>query len=53
VGLAMRVRATLDLMSAVAAGEGLALIGIPMFGMWRAPTQAHRSSTLRATKPIG
>jgi hypothetical protein len=46
------VGAALNLVSAPAACEGLALEGVPMFGMWGAPAQAHLFSTLRTTRSI-
>ena len=45
----MRVGAALNFVTTPMAGEGLALVGVPMFGVWSAPAQAHRFSTLRAT----
>jgi hypothetical protein len=41
VRLAVRVGAALNLVSALAAGEGLALVGVPMFGVWGPPAEAH------------
>jgi hypothetical protein len=47
------VGAALDLVSALAAGEGLALVGVPVFGVWGAPTEAHDLPAFWASRVIG
>ena len=46
------VGAALDLVSALAAGEGLALVGVPVFGVWGAPTEAHDLPAFWASRVI-
>ena len=45
------VGAALDLVSALAAGEGLALVA-PVFGVWGAPTEAHDLPAFWASRVI-
>lgn len=46
------VGAALDLVSALAASEGLALVGVPVFGVWGAPTEAHDLPAFWASRVI-
>ncbi len=41
MGLAALVGAALNFVATSTACEGLALVGVPMFGVWGAPTEAH------------
>jgi hypothetical protein len=52
MGLAVRVGTALDLVSALTAGEGLALVGVAMFGVWGAPTEAHDLPAFWASRVI-
>jgi hypothetical protein len=48
----VRVGTALDLVSALAAGEGLALVGVPVFGVRGPPTEAHDFPAFRASGVI-
>jgi hypothetical protein len=48
----VRVGTALDLVSALAAGEGLALVGVPVFGVWGPPAEAHDLPAFWASRMI-
>jgi hypothetical protein len=52
VRLAVRVGATLNLVTALAAGEGLVLVLGPIFGMGSAPGYGHRYPAFWTTGSI-
>lgn len=52
MGHAALVGAAFDIVAARAACENLALVGLPMFGMRRAPAETHGFSTSRANRLI-
>ena len=46
------VGAALIIVATLAARKGLALVGVPMFGVWGAPTEAHDLPEFWASRVI-
>jgi hypothetical protein len=52
VRLAVRVGAALNIVATVVACEGLALVGVAMFGVWGPPAEAHDLPAFWASRVI-